>query len=118
MAKRTMSGPRYARRVFTFLHNIVGHYFPARFVLLYPAYIAFVLVHCLEWICSDSKCHDTWARRIAASIGMTLAIVPLWLYWLAAHAVARLRTGSPAHHPRLDPLPAHVDTAPAIRAAA
>src|SRR5688572_587169 len=41
MGKRTMSGPRYAKRVFTFLHNIVGHYFPARFIALYPAYIAF-----------------------------------------------------------------------------
>lgn len=106
MAKRTMSGPRYARRVFTFLHNIVGHYFPARFVLLYPAYIVFVLLHALEWINSDSKRHDTWPKRIVASIGMTLAIVPLWLYWLAAWTWQRAVHGAPAHDPRLEPLPA------------
>jgi glycosyltransferase involved in cell wall biosynthesis len=101
MAKRTMSGPRYAKRVFTFLHNIVGHYFPARFIALYPAYIYFVAFHCIEWICSDSKRHDTWPRRIAASTGMALAIVPLWLVWLAQMAAQRLRDGAPAHNPRL-----------------
>ncbi len=105
MAKRTMSGPRYAKRVFTFLHNIVGHYFPARFVLLYPAYIVFVLLHCLEWINSDSKKHDTWPKRILASLGMTLAIVPLWLVWLGAWALGRARRGSPAHRPTLEQRP-------------
>jgi hypothetical protein len=101
MAKRTMSGPRYAKRVFTFIHNIIGHYFPARFLLLYPAYIYFVAFHCIEWICSDSKRHDTWPRRIAASTGMALAIVPLWLVWLAEMAAQRLRDGAPPHNPRL-----------------
>jgi glycosyltransferase involved in cell wall biosynthesis len=103
MGKRTMSGPRYAKRVFTFLHNIVGHYFPGRFVLLYPAYVAFVLLHCLEWINSDSKKHDTWPRRIVASIGMTLAIVPLSKFWLGERSLQRLRTGAPAHRPTLEP---------------
>ena len=59
MAKRTLSGPAYAKRVFTFLHNIIGHYFPLRFVLLYPAYIYFVAYHVIQWICSDSKKHQT-----------------------------------------------------------
>ena len=36
MNKRTLSAPAYGQRVFTYLHNIVGHYFPARFVLLTP----------------------------------------------------------------------------------
>jgi glycosyltransferase involved in cell wall biosynthesis len=105
MGKRTMSGPRYAKRVFTFLHNIVGHYFPARFVLLYPAYIAFVLLHCLEWINSDSKKHDTWPKRIVATLGMTLAIVPLWMLWLGEWALQRLHRGAPAHRPVLDARP-------------
>ncbi len=108
MGKRTMSGPRYAKRVFTFFHNIVGHYFPLRFVALYPAYLAFVLVHCIEWICSDSKKHDTWPRRIVASAGMTLAIVPLWLVWLAQWSLERLRGGMPSHRPQLAPLPASI----------
>ncbi len=59
MAKRTMSGPRYAKRVFTFLHNVLGHYFPMRFALLYPAYIYMCAYHVTQWICSDSIKHRT-----------------------------------------------------------
>ncbi|HET9624008.1 MAG TPA: glycosyltransferase [Kofleriaceae bacterium] len=103
MAKRTMSGPAYARRVFTFLHNIVGHYFPIRFALLYPAYVLFVAYHAIEWICSDSKKHRTLARRAWASAGLVVALVPLWTAWLAAWWYARLRDGEPAHRPELSP---------------
>jgi glycosyltransferase involved in cell wall biosynthesis len=105
MAKRTMSGPRYAKRVFTFLHNIVAHYFPRRFVLLYPAYICFVAIHAIEWICSDSKKHRTIASRIWATTGLVLSIVPLWLMWLGEHVYKRVRDGAPAHAPRLAPRP-------------
>jgi glycosyltransferase involved in cell wall biosynthesis len=101
MAKRQLSGPRYAKRVFTFLHNIVGHYFPRRFLLLYPAYIFFVAFHAIEWICSDSKKHQTVASRAWATTGMVLSIVPLWLMWLGELALERLREGAPAHAPRL-----------------
>ena len=104
MAKRQMSGPRYAKRVFTFLHNIVGHYFPARFIALYPAYIYFVAFHCIEWICSDSKKHDTLVKRIWATAGMILAIVPLWLYWLAEWGVKRIAKGAPQRFAPLEPL--------------
>ena len=62
MAKRTMSGPRYAKLVFTFLHNIIGHYFPLRFVLLYPAYFYMCVYHVTQWICSDSKKHRPSGR--------------------------------------------------------
>jgi glycosyltransferase involved in cell wall biosynthesis len=106
MAKRTLSGPRYAKRVFTFLHNIVGHYFPARFLLLYPAYIYFVAFHSIEWICSDSKKHQTLASRIAATTGMIVSLLPLWTYWLAELAYTRLRDGAPEHRPTLAPLAA------------
>jgi hypothetical protein len=118
MGKRTMSGPRYAKRVFTFLHNIVGHYFPTRFVLLYPAYVAFVLLHCLEWINSDSKKHDTWPKRIVATVGMTLAIVPLWTLWLGEWLLQRVRTGAAAHRPTLAARPDVAVEAPATSAAA
>ena len=118
MGKRTMSGPRYAKRVFTFLHNIIGHYFPARFVLLYPAYLVFVLLHCLEWIGSDSKKHDTWPKRIVASVGMTLAIVPLWMLWLSEWSLGRVRKGAPAHRPALSERPAAVVETPVAAIAA
>jgi glycosyltransferase involved in cell wall biosynthesis len=105
MAKRTLSGPRYAKRVFTFVHNIIGHYFPLRLVLLYPAYIYFVGFHCVQWIASDSKKHQTLLSRITASIGIVLVLPLLWLVWLGELALARLRDGAPAHAPQLAPQP-------------
>jgi glycosyltransferase involved in cell wall biosynthesis len=106
MAKRTMSGPVYAKRVFTFLHNILGHYFPIRFVLLYPAYIYFVAYHVIQWICSDSKKHRTLGRRIWAVTGIVLSLLPLWAIWLAEWVVRRIRHGEPPHRPELSPHPA------------
>jgi glycosyltransferase involved in cell wall biosynthesis len=123
MAKRTLSGPRYAKRVFTFLHNIVAHYFPVRFWLLYPAYIYFVAFHAIEWICSDSKKHQTLVSRVWATAGLVVSIVPLWLYWLGELAYTRVRDGAPAHAPMLAsranvvPEPASVPH-PAARASA
>ena len=105
MAKRTMSGPAYGKRVFTFLHNIVAHYFPVRFALLYPAYIVLVAYHVIEWICSDSKKHQTLASRAWATAGFVLALVPLWTVWLAQWWWRRLRHGALPHRPELGPRP-------------
>jgi glycosyltransferase involved in cell wall biosynthesis len=104
MAKRMMSGPVYAQRVFTFLHNIIGHYFPARFVLLYPLYIYLVAYHVIQWICSDSKKHQTLPRRIWAVSGLCLSLLPLWAAWLVEWGYRRLRDGEPSHRPELSPL--------------
>ena len=105
MAKRTMSAPIYAKRVFTFLHNIIGHYFPVRFGLLYPLYIYFVAYHVIQWICSDSKKHRTLARRIWAVSGLCLSLLPLWSVWLAQWWFTRLRDGEAPHRPELLPRP-------------
>ncbi len=105
MAKRTMSGPVYAKRVFTFLHNIIGHYFPIRFGLLYPLYLYFVAYHVVQWICSDSKKHQTLVRRIWAVSGICLSLVPLWAVWLAEWWVIRIRDGEAPHRPELSPQP-------------
>lgn len=122
MAKRTMSGPRYAKRVFTFLHNIVGHYFPLRFALLYPAYLVFVAYHTIEWIGWDSKKHDTFAKRAWAISGLVLSIIPLWGVWLAQAWARRFREGPLAHAPTLSvrevAVPAAVPLAPTSRAVA
>jgi|GEM_PF-617755 len=104
MAKRTMSGPVYARRVFTFLHNVIGHYFPVRFVLLYPLYLYFVGYHVIQWICSDSKKHQTLPRRIWATAGICLSLIPLWTVWLVEWWYHRLRDGEAPHRPELSPL--------------
>jgi glycosyltransferase involved in cell wall biosynthesis len=103
MAKRTMSGPRYAKRVFTFLHNIIGHYFPMRFVLLYPAYIFMCAYHVTQWICSDSIKHRTLAQRVGAVAGFYVVILPLWAMWLVAWGVKRVVAGEPPHRPTLRP---------------
>jgi len=105
MAKRTLSGPRYAQRVFTFLHNIIGHYFPLRFVLLYPAYIYFVAYHVIQWICSDSKKHQTLPRRIWATAGIVVSLLPLWTWWLASWGSRRIVEGPAPHRPTLAPGP-------------
>lgn len=112
MAKRTLSGPRYAKRVFTFMHHIVGHYFPWRMLLLYPAYIYFVAFHCIEWIVSDSKKHDTWPKKIVASLGMAIAIIPLWLVWVVQFAVARARGPALVRYEPLDRRVASTITTP------
>jgi len=106
MAKRTMSGPRYAKRVFTFLHNIIGHYFPVRFVLLYPLYLYMASYHVTQWICSDSIKHRTLFQRIWATAGFFLALFPLWTFWLASWTVRRIVVGEAPHHPTLHPEPA------------
>ncbi|HEY1815242.1 MAG TPA: glycosyltransferase family 2 protein [Kofleriaceae bacterium] len=113
MAKRTMSGPRYAKRVFTYLHNIIGHYFPLRFALLYPAYIYMCAYHVTQWICSDSQRHRTLVRRIAGVAAFFLVLFPLWAIWLASWAVRRVIVGEPPHRPTLHPEP--IDTSlPAV----
>ena len=102
MGKRTMSGPFYAKRVFTFLHNIIGHYFPVRFVLLYPAYLFMCIYHVTQWICSDSIKHRTLVQRVAAVTGFYVVFFPLWAYWLASWTVKRVFKGQLPHRPELD----------------
>jgi glycosyltransferase involved in cell wall biosynthesis len=101
MAKRGLSGPAYGKRVFTYLHNVLRHYRPVRFWALYPAYVGFVGYHVIEWIVSDSKRHQTVAARTLGTVGMALALVPLWLVWFAQWTAARLTGPALVHGPRL-----------------
>jgi glycosyltransferase involved in cell wall biosynthesis len=123
MAKRTLSGPAYAKRVFTFLHNVVGHYFPLRFVLLYPAYLYLVAYHVIQWICSDSKKHTTLASKIWGTAGLIVSLIPLWSVWLAQWWYRRIRDGEPPHRPVLEGRqlerrdPVRVQMAPSTRVA-
>ena len=103
MAKRTMSGPRYAKRVFTFLHNIIGHYFPVRFVLLYPAYFYMCCYHVTQWICSDSIKHRTLFQRVWAVTGLYLSLIPLWIFWVGSWWFHRIKDGEAPHGPLLEP---------------
>jgi glycosyltransferase involved in cell wall biosynthesis len=101
MTKRTLSGPAYGERCFTFLHNIVGHYHPIRFVLLYPAYFFFLGYHVSEWIVSDSNKHRTLASKVLATAGLWLVLPLLWSWWLGRWLFGRLRDGAPARRPAL-----------------
>jgi len=103
MAKRTLSGPAYAKRIFAFLHNIIGHYFPARFVLCYPAYFYQAVYMVTQWICSDSKKHTTLWQRVLGVAGTYLVFIPLWMFWLGGWWFRRLRDGEPPHRPELVP---------------
>ena len=90
MAKRSLTGPALMHRTFTFHHNIIGHYFPLRFLLLYPIYYVFVGYHVTEWICSDSRRHKTLTRRVLALAMLYVVFHPLWFAWLGAWTYRRL----------------------------
>jgi hypothetical protein len=104
LAKRSLSGPAYANKMFVFLHNIIAHYFPARFMVLYPVYFVFVGYHVTEWICSDSRKHRTLPRRIGALAALYVSLPPLWITWLAMWGYRRMRDGEPMHRPVLAPV--------------
>lgn len=117
MAKRTLSGPAYAKKVFTFLHNVLGHYFPVRFALLYPVYWYFVYYHVIQWIVSDSKKHVTLTSRIAATAWFAIVCMPLWAWWLVELWGKRLLFGMPEHCPRLEAAADDRDARPLTAAA-
>lgn len=103
MDKRLLSGPGYARKAFLFLHNVVAHYFPVRFALLYPLYYLYLGAIATEWIWNDSRKHDTVGHKLAGTVWLWLVLPPLWLMWLGAWWVRRLRHGPLRHDPRLAP---------------
>jgi glycosyltransferase involved in cell wall biosynthesis len=116
MAKRALSGPAYARRVFTFLHNVVAHYFPVRFALLYPLYFLLTAHEATDWILSFSRKHATVTRRALAIGWLYVALPFLWCGWLAASWHQRLRDGEPEHHPKLAPAPRAIEAPPHVPA--
>jgi hypothetical protein len=105
MAKRSLSAPAYARRVFTFLHNIVGHYFPVRFALLYPLYFLLTAHEASDWILNYSRKYSTAPQRVLALAGLYVSLPLLWSGWLISSWYRRVRHGELAHHPRLSPAP-------------
>jgi glycosyltransferase involved in cell wall biosynthesis len=113
MDKRGMSALTFSRRIFTFLHNIVGHYFPVRFWLLYPAYYAFVGYQTTDWILNYSRRHTTWPHKLVVLAALYLVLPVFWIGWLGAAAWSRLRRGKLAHHPTLS-----LHTATAVTGAA
>ena len=100
MDKRFQPLHRYGWRHFEFLHNIIGHYFPVRFVLLYPAYavLLWVLILAMAW--TDPR--RSLVRKLGGTVGVTVGFPLLWLLWLGKLLARRLTQGAPVHAPRLD----------------
>jgi glycosyltransferase involved in cell wall biosynthesis len=103
MDKRQLTAAGYGARLFEFFHNIVAHYFPVRFALLYPAYVAFLAYQVYDWIFDDSKHRRGVAASVAVAIGFSLALPLLWTWWLARWWVRRVRGGPLVHAPTLAP---------------
>jgi len=105
LAKRKMSTIGFGRRLFQFLHNVIGHYHRARFVCLYPAYMVLLWYHACERIYDgESWKYDGRPLRKAVSLSaFTLAFPLLWVAWAIPWSVGRLT--QPAHErgPQLTP---------------
>lgn len=106
MNKRYMPVSAVGERIFEFLHNIPGHYFPVRFVLLYPAYVVLLYGVCCGWIWGEIHGTGGVARRLAAMSWLLLRLPALWLHWAIRLLKKRARE-RPRYEPRLDdPQPA------------
>jgi len=102
MDKRALSPAGYGGKLFTFFHNVIAHYFPVRFALLYPLYVGYLAYQVYDWLFDDARGRSTGGRVVAA-IGFTLALPFLWTYWLARWWVRRFRDGPAPHRPTLEP---------------
>lgn len=94
MAKRALRADKFARKLFTFFHNITAHYYPARFTLLYPLFFLYAAYRVGDWVWSMSRVHSG-GQRVVALAGFYVAMPVLWTYWLGQHVAARLRDGKP-----------------------
>lgn len=107
MNKRYMPVTSFGERLFEFLHNIIGHYFKARFVLLYPAYVVLLFGVCCGWIWGEIHGGGGPLRRVATMLGLLLILPLLWVLWSVRLLRSRARQRGRRHEPRLDdPSPA------------
>ncbi len=106
MNKRYMPVTAVGERIFEFLHNIIGHYFPVRFALLYPAYVVLLYGVCCGWLWGEIHGQGGKLRRLGKMLALLLALPLLWPYW-GARLLRRRLERAPQYEPRLDdPQPA------------
>jgi len=103
MAKRKSSTFQYAEKVFTFLHHVVAHYHPWRFVLLYPGYIYLNAYQTIDWLWSDTGDQRGTAGKVLRSAWVVVGEVPWHLFWLARHLVRRVRGPALQYAPSIEP---------------
>ncbi len=83
LGKRRNTTARYFARFMTFVHTVLGRYYPVRVRLLYPFYVIGAWRFTLGWMWDDSMAHDTLGKRLLGTLTFTLA--------LPYHAVRALR---------------------------
>jgi glycosyltransferase involved in cell wall biosynthesis len=81
MSKRELGVAALGARMFEFQHRVLAHYFPVRFVALYPVYIAMLYVLCVEWIWNDLHHQGSALRRTLLSLGVLAAFPLLYASW-------------------------------------
>jgi glycosyltransferase involved in cell wall biosynthesis len=74
LAKRKAGSTGYYRRIMTFVHHILGRYYPTRVRALYPLYVLAGWWWTCAWIVVDSHAHDTWWRKLGGAAWFTFAL--------------------------------------------
>lgn len=103
--KRRMSTVGFGRRLFQFLHDVIGHYHRGRFVCLYPVYMVLLWYHACERIydAESWKYEGRPLRKAIALSAFTLAFPLLWISWAIPWSVTRLTQPAPERGPPLTP---------------
>lgn len=113
MDKRFMPVTALGERLFEFLHNIIGHYFKVRFILLYPAYMVLLFGVCCGWIWGEIHGGGGPLRRVALMLGLLLSLPFWWVSWAVRLLSRRLRGQVPGHDPQLYEVTAPASATPA-----
>lgn len=86
--KRRNTTARYFARFMTFVHTVLGRYYPVRIRLLWPAYVFGAWRFTVGWIWDDSMAHQTLGARLWGTLAFTLA-----LPYLAIKALVQIPLG-------------------------
>jgi glycosyltransferase involved in cell wall biosynthesis len=74
LGKRRNSIGRYFARFMTFVHAILGRYYPTRVRVLYPFYVFGAWRFTVGWIWDDSMEHDSVPKKLLGVVALTLAL--------------------------------------------
>jgi glycosyltransferase involved in cell wall biosynthesis len=72
--KRRNTTGRYYTRFITFVHTILGRYYPVRVRLLYPFYVFGAWRFTIGWLWDDSMAHDTFWKKLAGTVAFSFAM--------------------------------------------
>ena len=72
--KRRNTTGRYFARFMTFVHTVLGRYYPVRVRVLWPAYVFGAWRFTVGWIWDDSMAHQTFGSRVLGTLALTVAL--------------------------------------------